>query len=571
LIERETEGNILFIVELLRALADRSGRLTSIEETPLPQRVFAVGITRILQRRIQRLSLDFQTMLRVAAIMGRDVDIDVLRAIDDEIDYDDWLARWNEAAVLEVSAGQWRFTHEQVRQAVIVELADDYVRHLHRLVAETIEEVHPQEPGYWFALADHWHAVGNLEHESRYAIMIAEYLIPQGGAATARHYLDRVLGQLGDDLTQMDSRSRIARLLGDAKYALGDYQQASATYEKAVSIAEAQGKRAEQAAALRGLGAVLVRRGQMQEAHEALGAALNLYESLHDIESVAMTLTSIAYLYLNRGEYSQAEHYFLRSRQLSNQTRNFVGLTDNMFGLGMVALRQHRYRVAEPTLETCLALAQEQGLRRIEGYCRLRLGYLRTLMTDYAGTLKYLDAAMTIAAEIGDRKLQADIHLVRSYAHKHLGENTQALALAQTALKLGRQVEDIEVQAGALTEIAWLEFEAGREAVGAQAMLDAFQMQMSTQNSVQMQWRLFKAVRMRLKQGEYEAAAEWMGLVSVAGMEDEEADARVALARMERALGAARAAQAAARGRARGLAKAVDEAVTWLRALTAME
>ncbi len=159
LIERETEGNVLFIVELLRALADRSGRLSSIEETPLPQRVFAVGITRILQRRIQRLSLDFQTMLRVAAVMGRDIDLSILRAIDDEIDYEDWLARWHGAAVLEVSSGRWQFTHEQVRQAVLSGLDEDYVRRLHRLVAETIEDIHPREPGYWFALADHWQVV----------------------------------------------------------------------------------------------------------------------------------------------------------------------------------------------------------------------------------------------------------------------------------------------------------------------------------------------------------------------------------------------------------------------------
>ncbi|NDJ33863.1 MAG: protein kinase, partial [Chloroflexi bacterium] len=58
-IERETEGNAFFMVEVVRALAEEAGRLSEIGSATLPARVVAGGIQRIIERRLGRVPAEY--------------------------------------------------------------------------------------------------------------------------------------------------------------------------------------------------------------------------------------------------------------------------------------------------------------------------------------------------------------------------------------------------------------------------------------------------------------------------------------------------------------------------------
>ncbi|HRF99207.1 MAG TPA: hypothetical protein PLZ51_28540, partial [Aggregatilineales bacterium] len=102
LLQRETEGNVFFLIEVVRALAEEAGNLEEIGRTTLPQSVFAGGVQRIIQRRLNHIPQQMHDVLALTAVMGRQVDIVLLRHLVPHIDINDFLNECANAAVLEV-------------------------------------------------------------------------------------------------------------------------------------------------------------------------------------------------------------------------------------------------------------------------------------------------------------------------------------------------------------------------------------------------------------------------------------------------------------------------------------
>jgi hypothetical protein len=76
LLERETEGNAFFLVEVVRALAEEAGQLDQIGMTELPGQVITGGVRRLVERRWEQVPPDARPMLQIAAAAGRDLDLD---------------------------------------------------------------------------------------------------------------------------------------------------------------------------------------------------------------------------------------------------------------------------------------------------------------------------------------------------------------------------------------------------------------------------------------------------------------------------------------------------------------
>jgi predicted ATPase len=125
LLKRETEGNAFFIIEVIRALADVSGRLVDIGTISIPESIFAGGIIQVIRKRLERVPDWAKPMLRLAATAGRELDTAVLETLyGDQPDLvqaqqyrlDEWLTVCSDIAILEVPNGTWRFTHDKLRE-----------------------------------------------------------------------------------------------------------------------------------------------------------------------------------------------------------------------------------------------------------------------------------------------------------------------------------------------------------------------------------------------------------------------------------------------------------------------
>jgi predicted ATPase len=198
-LQRETEGNIFFLVEVVRALAEQAGELGQIGEMTLPEHISSSGVQEIVQRRLWQIPAEAQSLLKRAAIAGRQLDLRVLQAhIDHGMvsltgDLEQWLTICAEAAVLDAIDDDWRFSHDKLRERVLETLGDDQRIPLYQEVAEMIEWVYPDNPDQAANLAYFWGVVGDQEKTLAYLKVAGENAVVSGASMEAISYFSQAL------------------------------------------------------------------------------------------------------------------------------------------------------------------------------------------------------------------------------------------------------------------------------------------------------------------------------------------------------------------------------------------
>ncbi|MFN8446948.1 MAG: BTAD domain-containing putative transcriptional regulator [Caldilineaceae bacterium] len=139
----ESEGNPLFVVELLRSAANN----LSLSQSPtfthsaLPAKVLSV-----IESRLAHLSGDALELARLASVMGRAFSVDVLVQASDR--NEDQLIRgldelWQQRVIREQSGSSggeaYDFSHDKIRDVVYAGISPMRRRFFHRRVAQTLE------------------------------------------------------------------------------------------------------------------------------------------------------------------------------------------------------------------------------------------------------------------------------------------------------------------------------------------------------------------------------------------------------------------------------------------------
>ncbi|MER7502765.1 BTAD domain-containing putative transcriptional regulator [Nonomuraea pusilla] len=218
IVER-TGGNPFFVRETVRLLdsegaADRASAAEVLSQVPS-------GVRDVLRRRISRLPAGAQQILLQAAVIGRDVDLDVLVAV--AVD-EDAVIEAVEAALLaglvtEPGPGLLRFDHDLVRDTIYSDASRLRRTRLHAAVAAVIERRNPSDVA---ALAHHYFLADAAEKAVHYAGLAAEQAerrFAHREAATlweqAIAAFDRTGGDTKERLRLMLRQIRALALCGD--------------------------------------------------------------------------------------------------------------------------------------------------------------------------------------------------------------------------------------------------------------------------------------------------------------------------------------------------------------------
>ncbi|MBP2703095.1 AAA family ATPase [Microbispora sp. RL4-1S] len=200
------------------------------------------GVRDVLRRRIARLPERAQQVLLQAAVIGRDVDVDVLVDVSGD---EDTVVDAVEAALLaglvtEPGPGMLRFDHDLVRDTIYSDASRLRRSRLHGAVASVIEQ---RSPGDVAALAHHYDAAGTVDTaakavryiglaaeqaERRFAHREAASLWQQAIAA-----LDRAHSGGGPVRDRLELQLRLIRALA----LCGDMTAARATRRDAMDVA----------------------------------------------------------------------------------------------------------------------------------------------------------------------------------------------------------------------------------------------------------------------------------------------------------------------------------------------
>lgn len=238
-LHRETEGNPLFVGEVVRLLA-AEGRLAEGDVGSLATLGIPQGVREVIGRRIGRLSEGCRDVATLAAVLGREFRLDALKRLS-AVDDDELLNVLDEGvgqrllASVPGSPGRLRFAHALIRETLYEGLTTPRRVQLHRRAGETLESLYGEqvEP-HLTELAHHFFEAapgGDVGKALSYTRRAAERALAQLAYEEAARLYDLALQVLelqaaGDS----ETRAELLLALGEALARAGRTPEAKKTF-----------------------------------------------------------------------------------------------------------------------------------------------------------------------------------------------------------------------------------------------------------------------------------------------------------------------------------------------------
>ncbi|MBZ0282410.1 MAG: protein kinase [Anaerolineae bacterium] len=483
LLERETEGNVFFLIEVVRALAEEAGRLADIGMATLPQRVFAGGIQQIVLRRLNKVPTFARPLLKLAAVAGRRLDLKVLATImsdqpptsesESETDssvlstqysvlsLEDWLVICADAAVLETLEGDWRFTHDKLREGLLDGMQPDELTELHRLVALGLEAVYPNAPEQWVSLAYHWRNAGNASKERHYAALAGQQQLKNGAYRDAMHSLQRTIWLTLPD--ENERRTFLILRLGEAHQGVSDYAEARRLFEDARRLAEEMNNPGLLADALQHLGMLANIQGDFEGAKSLFSQCLTAAEAADDRAMRVFTLGHMGEIATNQGAIETATRLLNEGVALARATGD---LRATVFILRIESKLHYQtkdYDGARRIALESLMLAEKIGDRYHVARNNNALGVLAATLGDYPEAQNRYSTALTLFREIGDRWGAAFVQNNLAFVELFMQELRSSVGHFYGALELSLAIGAIPVILEVFVGLARVLIEIGRD------------------------------------------------------------------------------------------------------------
>ena len=258
---RETTGNPLFVGEAIRLLS-AEGHLDTIDDVPSLRVAVPASIRAVIARRIGHLDPATANALGLAAALGPEFSLDILRRIGD-YGPEEVLGLVNDAIaaglIMPVAGvlGRYRFSHDLVRETLDDDLSPVPRARLHRRIAEVLESTYGASSDRHLAeLAFHYFeavrggdgglAQGSGDGAGLKAVAYARQAGDQAARSLAYEEADRLyamaLSAIGSfDAPDEEVRTDIFLALGEVRARAGDLAGARATYLQAAEAARRTG------------------------------------------------------------------------------------------------------------------------------------------------------------------------------------------------------------------------------------------------------------------------------------------------------------------------------------------
>jgi serine/threonine protein kinase/tetratricopeptide (TPR) repeat protein len=490
LLKHETEGNAFFLVEVVRALSEIAGSLSAISSMEMPKQVLANGVQQVVQNRLKHLPDDARPILNLAAIVGREIDLDLLRAIDSTTNFEQWLTVCSNAAILDVQDQHWRFAHDRFRESILNSLTEDKSKLLHQEVAVVLERVYAASlEEYSSKIADHYEAAGKLDVALPWCVRAAKYADAAYAPTVAIVYYRKALmmwkygGEQGTAGVQL---VYIYEHLGELLNWVARYEEAIQVFKEMLHIGEASQDKDVQAAAWHGIARAQTYQGSMRDALESASHAETLAREGNSSGHAAQTMWK-GWIQFRLGNLQAAQELAEQVLQLSkDEVTSLLGNTHNLLGviqissgeyakaalsfekaleifqtlsdqlramtivnnLGWLAEVRGDYELAASRYQEALTLARRYGHRNAEIVYLSNYGGVRVMRGDYVAAEANLRQVIKMAGE-KELGILSETYNYLAQACLHQGNISDALSAAQHALHLGYRVNSQDYIAAA--------------------------------------------------------------------------------------------------------------------------
>jgi DNA-binding SARP family transcriptional activator len=387
---RETEGNPLFVGEVVRLLAAEG--LLDRPRHPSWHLNVPRGVRDVIGRRLRHVSPECIDVLTLASVLGREFGLDALerlsgRPAQELLDVLDQAVAARVVTDVPGTTGRLRFAHALIRDTLYDSLTRARRVALHRRAGEALEELYARNPEPHLTELAHHFTVAAPGGDASKAVDLAQRAGDHAAQLLAHEEAARLyelaLSALALDPAAEDAlECRLHLTLGDALARAGDLARAKDAFLRAAAMARSLGDAEALAAAALGYGGRIVwaRAGTDQLVVHLLEEAL---DALGDAVSP------------------------LRARLLAR--------------LGG-ALRDERDPARREAIgELAVSIARQSGDRSALAYALLGLSAACQASPDHARRLEVAAELAREARRLGDKEAQCDVHMAKSLVYFELG------------------------------------------------------------------------------------------------------------------------------------------------------
>lgn len=477
-IERESEGNVFFIIEVVRALAEEAGNLDDIMHMTLPMKVFADGMQTVINRRLNRVSLAVRPLLQLAAVAGRELDVELLKSLSPHMDVDKWLLDCGEISILEATGIKWRFAHDKLREGLLEIMLPVEKVALHRRLAEGIEAKYGDDNSYTAKLVYHWSAVADLTKVAHYAQIAGLQALKGGAGRRARDYFLQALDALNrlpvtDNIQEqiidnsinlarvgvyyrvprleayLDSAHEIAQKLDDPErlvtihnsmamyyYAKGQIKQSLYSFTQAIEIGEAHKLEQQLILPYANVGRAVLMSGDLPKANGMLSRGVELAKKYNYVQVYSSSLLWYAYALGLSGEVDKALELANEGVTIAQDAQDDTQTIVAVLMRGTINYHCGRFDEALKDLQQSVTIGEMANAENLLFNAYGTLGSVLIQMGEVKDATMMLDRCLKLGKETDTFIGLPDFMVRRAEVDLRNGKWDSALKLAEQALQL---------------------------------------------------------------------------------------------------------------------------------------
>lgn len=475
LLQRESEGNIFFVIEVIRALAEQVGQLSRIGDW-LPHSIYAGGIQKVIERRLAGVSASAIPLLNLSAIAGRELDLTLLAHLSPQTDLTQWLAENNDLGILEAQESRWRFSHDKLREGLVQNLAPSDYQTLQQQVAQGLLSVYADE-AQPARLAYHYTEAGDSQQAAHWLILAGEQALRAGALETALDFFHQTIAQQERFSAPKHLLSRTYRLIGRTYFGMGKVQESGQAVQQALKLCNIRIPKSQLGLwggilwqggkqALFQTGIIKPRKGDYEVLLESLKASilmsvnfgwsggqlrtnylgivgLNLSDRLYPADITATSYSGMGYFLSLIPMRRLADYYLNKALRVTENTPNINLRLDTQYSQGLMMIHQGEFK---PAIDLFLSAAAQA--RQINDDQRWLVLYsqhiaISYLLADYQTLIPALNTVEAFARTQNNLQYIVWSTAPRGYLYARQGSFADAISLMLDNEELLRQGKDM--------------------------------------------------------------------------------------------------------------------------------
>jgi tetratricopeptide (TPR) repeat protein len=263
-----------------------------------------------------------------------------------------------------------------------------------------------------------------------------------------------ITGHFQESISYLERALRISREIGDRRregnalgnlgviYAdLGQPRKAIEHQEQALLIAHQTCHRRAEARFLGNLGIAYADLGQPRKAIELYEQSLLIARELGDKHTEGSAVGNLGLSYMNLGDFRKGIEFCENALAITRENGDRRNEGNALGNLGFAYASLAEPLKAIEFYNKALAIALEIGDRRGENVSLANLGDVYMSYGDPLQAKEFYGKALPIAREIGDRTVEGSVLFGCALASHTLNNRTQAIAYAEAALQILKEIE----------------------------------------------------------------------------------------------------------------------------------